>query len=417
MGPKLLNTLLLAFLAAQLLGGQQHACISRLEQPVYPAFAWGFGNTSVVAVLARVQPDGKARVAGPDDNDDFNNEARRVIRLSTFSEKCFGKDMYLVFAFELHGAASPTRESSVTFERRDGIDRIVIAARPPAALCDRDITTEIEAMECYGQGTRLSLGGEYAEAISCFDRKIRVAPEPDAYIERAIAHRKSGHFGPAIEDYDAALRLKPENAVAYFDRGNVYRDLGQTQDAIRDYGEAIRIKPDMTEAYGNRGLRYLALRMFQLALQDFNKVIELHPGDRKAYVNRGATYNEMGELEQAMADFDRAILLSRSEADGFNNRGAVYFQLGRYELALDDYNTAIRLKADYYDAWTGRGLTYESMKRYTEAEDDFTNAIRLRPGSADAYEARAEARLAKGDRDGASADLEKAKLLRSGLKH
>jgi tetratricopeptide (TPR) repeat protein len=401
-------TVLFVPAAGQSLPGLKPDCIVRLEPPVYPPYEWGFEDQREIEISVGLNSDGKPVLPASSDSDHLVDEVRRVVSLSTYSTACSGRTLHLRFQFELRGENALDRTAAASFENED---RIVVVSSPPAALCDRRITTETEANECYGQGMRQSFARHYPEAIRCFDQKLSLAPEPEAYIERGIARRKSGQFGPAIEDYDQAIRLNPGSAIAYFDRGNVYKDMGQDQDAIRDYTEAIRIDPSRVEAYGNRALCYLARHLFQLAVQDFNKVVEMRPRDRKAYLNRGATYHEMNDPERAIADFDRAILLSPSEADAFNNRAAAYYVLGRYDRALEDYNAAVRLNPHYFEALLGRGDTLASMKRSRDAEADFTAAIRLRPDAAEAYQARATVRLEQGDAVGASSDLEKAKAL------
>ena len=67
---------------------------------------------------------------------------------------------------------------------------------------------------------------------------------------------EQGRYEQAIEDYDQAIRLNPEDADAYYNRGIVYYELGQLERAIEDYDEAIRLNPEYTKAYYNRGIVY-----------------------------------------------------------------------------------------------------------------------------------------------------------------
>ena len=53
-----------------------------------------------------------------------------------------------------------------------------------------------------------------------------------------------GQYDAAIADYNIALLIKHDFALAYFSRGNAKDELRQYRDAIADYDEAIRIKPD-----------------------------------------------------------------------------------------------------------------------------------------------------------------------------
>jgi len=60
-----------------------------------------------------------------------------------------------------------------------------------------------------------------------------------------------GIIKEAIDHYNKAIIIKPNNANAYNNRGNAYSKLGMYDYAIQDYKMAIRIKPDYAEAYNN----------------------------------------------------------------------------------------------------------------------------------------------------------------------
>ena len=62
-----------------------------------------------------------------------------------------------------------------------------------------------------------------------------------------------GQYFAAIADYDTAIRLKPDYAMAYMHRGNAKFGLGQYFAAIADHDTAIRLKPDYAWAYLCRG--------------------------------------------------------------------------------------------------------------------------------------------------------------------
>ena len=54
-----------------------------------------------------------------------------------------------------------------------------------------------------------------------------------------------------MRDYDHAIRLKPDYALAFNNRGFVYAKKGQLDRAIQDYDEAIRLKPNDAMAFLN----------------------------------------------------------------------------------------------------------------------------------------------------------------------
>jgi len=57
----------------------------------------------------------------------------------------------------------------------------------------------------------------------------------------------------------------------YFLRGKAYVKLGQYQRAIEDFNEAIRLKPDYVSAYINRGGAYFKQGDNKLSCRDAQK--------------------------------------------------------------------------------------------------------------------------------------------------
>ncbi|MGE3149924.1 MAG: tetratricopeptide repeat protein [Pseudorhodoplanes sp.] len=76
---------------------------------------------------------------------------------------------------------------------------------------------------------------------------------------RGNAYRAQRAFARAIADYDEALRLSPENAMAYADRGVAYANQGDHRRAIVDYSEAIRLNPRDQGFYRLRALAHYQL--------------------------------------------------------------------------------------------------------------------------------------------------------------
>ena len=62
--------------------------------------------------------------------------------------------------------------------------------------------------------------------------------------------------------------------------------------AIEDFNKAIQLNPDHALAYANRGVAYYYKGDYDCAIEDFNKVIQLNPDYALAYNNRGGAYRD-----------------------------------------------------------------------------------------------------------------------------
>jgi len=68
-----------------------------------------------------------------------------------------------------------------------------------------------------------------------------------------VVHAKGDRLEEAIAEFDEALRLDPEFALARHNLGESYSILGESKRAIQDYDEAIRLDPEFALAYTSRG--------------------------------------------------------------------------------------------------------------------------------------------------------------------
>ena len=87
----------------------------------------------------------------------------------------------------------------------------------------------------------------------------------------------------AIDAYNEAIRLDPDDAAAYNNRGNAKSNLEQYEEAIADYNQAIRLDPDYAVAYYSRAIANIALDRIETAGADLQTALALaqETGDEK----------------------------------------------------------------------------------------------------------------------------------------
>ena len=232
-----------------------------------------------------------------------------------------------------------------------------------------------DAEKYFRYGVEAYQRGDFDRAIQDYDKAIALNPDDAiAYYNRGIAYGAKGDYARVIHDYDKAIALNPDLAEAYNNRGNAYRAKGDYGRAIQDYGKAIALNPDDAEAYYNRGNAYRAKGDYGRAIQDYGKAIALNPDYAEAYNNRGSAYGAKGDHGLAIQDFDKAIGLNPDYANAYNNRGIVYGVKGDYDRAIQDFDKAIALNPDLASAYNNRGVTWLLLKEWGKARSDLTTA-------------------------------------------
>jgi tetratricopeptide (TPR) repeat protein len=99
---------------------------------------------------------------------------------------------------------------------------------------------------------------------------------------RGHSYEANGQYDQAVSDYNRAIALKPDLAMAYEARANAYYKLRQYDWAITDYNRAIALMPDNAEPFGNRGNAYLAMFRPDKAIVDYTKALKLDPANKSA---------------------------------------------------------------------------------------------------------------------------------------
>ncbi len=159
----------------------------------------------------------------------------------------------------------------------------------------------------------------------------------------------------------------------YLLRGDGYFKDGKPQQALEAYNRALELNPDNLEGYASRGSVYFFTGDYDRAEQDFLHVLEKNPYQVDAYTAYASTLAAKGDFNNALTVLNLALRLKPSKPEIFFSRAGVYFMLGRYPEAVTDYTSVINLRpaAEVYNA---RGAVYERMGKKELAQQDFETA-------------------------------------------
>ena len=163
--------------------------------------------------------------------------------------------------------------------------------------------------------------GDNKGAIECYDLALKLSPnDADTYMNKGNALSALGDNKGALKCYDLALELRPNHADTYMNKGNALSDLGDKKGAIECYDLALKLRPNHALTYCNKGNALNALGQEEAALECFNKAYELSrigqfTGLSKiniAYVNR-VLDNEREALLKKITELGRVKLTDHGQ--------------------------------------------------------------------------------------------------------
>jgi tetratricopeptide (TPR) repeat protein len=116
-------------------------------------------------------------------------------------------------------------------------------------------------------------------------------------------------YGEAIKEYEAILKVEPENTRALLLMGLGYANLNKPDEAIRYTKKASEIDPSYAAFY-NLGLIYAANDQPENALGAFDQALEFNPESHRAEYQKGIVYSILKDYEGAAQSYQRSIDLN-----------------------------------------------------------------------------------------------------------
>jgi tetratricopeptide (TPR) repeat protein len=101
--------------------------------------------------------------------------------------------------------------------------------------------------------------GNFQDAIADFTEVIRLSPSVTGYFHRSLAHFHQGTFVEALEDLNQVIALDPKWINAYIVRGNTFYALGEIGAALDDYEVARQLSPQESRRESSSPLRELMM--------------------------------------------------------------------------------------------------------------------------------------------------------------
>jgi tetratricopeptide (TPR) repeat protein len=172
----------------------------------------------------------------------------------------------------------------------------------------------------------------------------RVENEVAIHLFKGITYDSKGMLDESIGEYEKAVALNPNYAMAHNNLGVAYYYKGMLDEAIAEYEKAIAINPNHANAHSNLGLAYAkGKRMFDEAIAECKKAIAINPNHANAHSNLGLAYVGKKMLDEGIAEYRKAIAIDPNLAVAYNNLAVAYYLKKEYGLAIEHCDRAIEL--------------------------------------------------------------------------
>lgn len=169
--------------------------------------------------------------------------------------------------------------------------------------------TDRTARDHINRGLVLIRSGELAKAIEAFDQAITLEPQnANAYANRGIAKFHLGLFEEARDDIERAAEIDPSEAIAMNGRGLLAHREGDYEEAVIAFSRSIRYSDNKFWALSQRANSYVAMGEYDKALADADAMLALRPGDESVVLGKISILLQADRPDEAIALVDDALL-------------------------------------------------------------------------------------------------------------
>lgn len=210
-----------------------------------------------------------------------------------------------------------------------------------------------------------------AKTVSAGTNRIR------KLLRKALAAFKADDYAACCEGALEVLAIDEQHPQANHIMAVGLERLGELNKAVQFYERALKLDPDDSEIYFNLGLVAWRLKMMEGAERLFRLYVDRLPERAEGYNNLGGVLRDQGKYEAAIEILRGAIYRFPEDPQLWNTMGTVAMENGNFEESCTFFEEAIRLKPDFARAFHNLGYLYNHVGPCSKALDAYERALAL----------------------------------------
>lgn len=223
--------------------------------------------------------------------------------------------------------------------------------------------------------------------------KIKLLPRESVRIEKKATHsmeayslylkgryhwnKRTGEgVEKAIEDFQSAINLDPNYALAYAGLADCYNIQANYQytsleeaysKARKAAVRAIELDNGVAEAHASLALSLMHDWKWTAAMTEFKSAIELSPNYASAHQWYALLLRILSRQDEALTEVRKAQAIDPISPVITSNVGDVLYVLGQYDSAMEQYKKALEIEPNFIPAHVGMLGIFVDMSKFGEA--------------------------------------------------
>jgi eukaryotic-like serine/threonine-protein kinase len=301
--------------------------------------------------------------------------------------------------------------------------------RGPADRITTDVGREIcqrDGIKAMLNGSIDSVGGQYlitldASNVSSGDSLGRQQAQADRKEDvlnalHSAATKLRGQLGESlsmVQKYDMSLAMATTSsldALKALTLGDSKHNMGDELGALPNYQRAVEIDPNFAMAYARLGTVYSNLSQTELSEQNRQKAFELRDraSEREKLYIMSHYYADSGQLDKGITAYELYRQTYPRDPIPYTNLAQIYNQLGQFDNGLENAKRAVELDPEMLNSYGQLAEAYGGLNRVDEARATINTVLQHKGSGAEYHVWLASMDMAAGKDDDVEKELQSA---------
>ena len=187
------------------------------------------------------------------------------------------------------------------------------------------------------------------------------------YIQQGQSFQNKKEFNQAIQSYENAKELEPNNFEPYYLLGEIAHIQKKKSDAIELYQKAIELNPKHFESLAKLGEIYLFDEKLKDSIKYYQLAYELKPNSALVCYRLAENFKKSARYDEAIEYYQKALEINPDSAKTYYQLAIILDKLGKHSQAREYRDRAIKIKPDSTFAWVKLGDVLTTQNKLDEA--------------------------------------------------
>lgn len=220
---------------------------------------------------------------------------------------------------------------------------------------------------------------DFAQAIEHYDNAIALCPNDITfYTNKAAVFFQKGEYDTCIDLCDQAIKISQEGYYDFKKLGKAFARKGNALFKLNKHDESIDCYKKAMLEHNDYSFKE-AMRKVEKAKKKAEEEAYIDPEKSEEHREAGNKLFKEGNFPAAIKEYDEGLKRDPKNVKIFSNRAFAYVKLMEFPTALKDVEKGLAIDPEFTKLWIRKGNIHMGMKEFHKALEAFDKGLKIDP--------------------------------------